>query len=515
VSDVGDAGREAPGVGPPATSARTRHLRGSSLLLAGRIMALGVDFAAHVLLVRYLLKADFGTFSYALATVTLLSTLVLLGLPEAIARYTPIYRHRGELDKVLGAVAVAATAVAGAGAVTVAVVLLAPGLVGATLENDAAAAVLAVLILMVPLEGLNLLAQAMFAAFGRVRVVFLRQYVVVPGTRFLVVLLLILGGRGVIFLAVGYVAASVLGLLLYGTAGAGGLLRRLRRERPLRRGLPVREVMSFALPVFVTSIFWIVLQGVGAIALGVLQGPTEVAEYTAVLPPARLNLLAITVFSILFVPTASALYAREELGELRDAYRATASWLLVLTLPVMALTTVFASTFVPTFFGAAYDDSVGVLAMLAAGFFFSAAVGPNGSTLKVFRKLKLTVGIDLASIALGIGLFAALIPPLGATGAAAATLIATVVRNVALQIALRRTLGLRLLERGYVTVAAGAGAALLVLGAVELALDPGVLVAIPLSGIAGAVLVVAFRRILDLGGTFPELARGPLARFLR
>ena len=498
---------------PAGRSAATASLRGSSLLLAGRMMALGVDFAAHVLVVRYLAKAEFGAYSYALAVSNLLATAVLLGLPETLARYVPIYRERGEIGKAGGAVVVAGAIVAGAGAVCVAVVLALPGLTASALDSERTAALLAVLVLLVPIEGVNLVGQALFAALGRVRLVFMRQYIVVPGLRFAVVLTLVAAGYGATFLAVGWVLASAAGLLLYVTVSLPSA-RKAARALDRRLELPARELLTFALPVFLSTLFLLALVGSGTVALGLLGGPEQVAELQAVMPPARLNLLVLTVFSVLYVPTAATLFARGDLAELRRAYNATTLWLVVLSLPVLALTTVFAPVFVPTVFGQQYASSIDVLALLAAGFFFTTAIGPNGSTLKVFRRLRFTVTIDLVSLVLGTVLVFALVYVAGTRGAALGTLIAIVGRNLALQAALHHVIGGSVLGGAYVRLVAGAALVLAVLLAIQLLLAPGLVVAVVLSGLGGLALVFAARRALDVEGTFPEIAGTRLGRLL-
>src|SRR3954462_1795704 len=90
------AGRPAPTSGAAATR---RQIRGSSLLLAGRMLSLAVNFATQVLIVRYLSKADFGAFAYGLSIVSLGESLAVLGLDKAIARFLPIYEEHGAYGK--------------------------------------------------------------------------------------------------------------------------------------------------------------------------------------------------------------------------------------------------------------------------------------------------------------------------------------------------------------------------------------------------------------------------------
>src|SRR5690606_38894188 len=117
--------------------------------------------------------------------------------------------------------------------------------------------------------------------------------------------------------------------------------------------------------------------------------------------------------------------------------------------PLLALTTVFAPTFVPAFFGEAYDSSIAILAVLAAGYYFHTAAGPNSATLKVYRRLRYTVVIDLIALAGGIVLNLVLIPVAGALGAAIAFAAAIMLRNIPYAWALQRIAGITLMRRDY------------------------------------------------------------------
>jgi len=52
-----------------AQAATSKQLRGSSLLLAGRLLSKLVNFGVQVAIVRLLSKDDFGVFAYGLALV--------------------------------------------------------------------------------------------------------------------------------------------------------------------------------------------------------------------------------------------------------------------------------------------------------------------------------------------------------------------------------------------------------------------------------------------------------------
>ena len=69
--EAASAGASERPTGASAERETTRHIRGSSLLLIGRALSLGINFVTQVLIVRALTPTDYGAFSYALSIVAL------------------------------------------------------------------------------------------------------------------------------------------------------------------------------------------------------------------------------------------------------------------------------------------------------------------------------------------------------------------------------------------------------------------------------------------------------------
>ena len=85
-----------------AKQATNKHLRGSSLLLVGRIIAMGTNFVVQVLIVRYLSKSDYGAFAYVMSLVSLASSLAVFGMDKTVTRFLPMYQEKGEHSKLYG-----------------------------------------------------------------------------------------------------------------------------------------------------------------------------------------------------------------------------------------------------------------------------------------------------------------------------------------------------------------------------------------------------------------------------
>lgn len=482
----------------PASDDATRHVGGSVALFGARLLSLGLDFAAHVLIVRNLAKDDFGSYAYALAIVILLANACHLGLPEAVARHVPLYRHLRRPGAALGSVAFAVVAVFTlCVGLSLAVVLL-PGVVAAVVADDQAAHVLRYVIWFVPIEATNQVFQALFASLGKTRVILLRQNLLVPLLRLAVAAALLVGSASVEQLAVGYVMASAVGLLIY----LGMTPAVLAELAPTRAKLeyPVRAMVSFAVPVLVSSLFYLVIVSAGTVALGVLAGPADVASFQAVAPPARLNYLALTIFMVLYVPAVARMLAEGDSAGLGRAHQQTTAWMVVLTLPILALTTIFASTVVPALFDGRYATSVLVLRLLALGYAAQLVLGINDAVLRASGRLRAAVVIDVASLMVGVSAIVVLTSSDGAPGTAAAILLASVFRTITFACVVRRAVDVPLF--GPVTRRAYTGAAVVmaVLAGLELASRPGLAGAAVLAAVGGAALIAWCRVALDLRG---------------
>jgi O-antigen/teichoic acid export membrane protein len=166
-----------------------------------------------------------------------------------------------------------------------------------------------------------------------------------------------------------------------------------------------------------------------------------------------------------------------------------------------------------TLFGERYEGSGVYLSLLSLGYYFNAALGFNGLTLKVHGRLRYIVTINILAALVNIGVNIILIPRYGPLGAAIGTCGTLIAHNILKQAGLRLT-GVGLFRRDdlpvYVTIVLAAGALL----ALQLALSPPALLAFGFAALASLVVVALSRRSLRAAQTFPELMRFRLMRML-
>lgn len=503
---------------PDAHELGRTQIRGSTLLLIGRVASMGLTIATQVLLVRALSKTEFGAFAFALAITSACRILLSVGQGRTLSRFLAIYEERRQYDRLFGALILVVLTIVVTSAALLTAFWLGRDALAGVIDAPGATDILVILLLLAPLEALDEAFGALFAVFARPMSIFMRRYVLTPGLRFLVVVVLFVMDSSAIFLAVGYVVTSFLGLLLYITLGASllrerGLLAHLRRERTVR--LPVRDVFSFSVPSLSTDLLYLSMQTGSVFILASWWGATEVADYRAVFPAGRLNQFIYMSFALMYLPTVARLFAREDRSALRETYWRTAVFMAVFSFPVFAMTVPFARATTVALFGDRYAAAALVLAVLSLGYYANAALGFNWQTLQTVGKVRYILVVNLSCAVLNVALVLALVPHAAAVGVAAANCAVLVVQNIVNQIGVARVMGGSLIERGFrrpYVVIGVVGTALTGLG---VWLDPALPAAIAMAVPASAVVLLLCRHQLHLGETFPEIRRLPvLGRFI-
>lgn len=506
---------ERPTADPPAVHA---HLRGSMLLVLGRILAKAMNCLGQVLLVWMLSRGAYGELAYALSIVALAANIATLGLHRAMGRFLPVDHAERRYDRLLATVAMALGLTALAGLLVVAgVCLLGPSMIG----QPRVSALLMLLVLLAPLEALDELLLGVLAAMARPGAIFWRKHLLGPGLKLTAVGLVFLGGGNAFDVAIGYLAAAAAGLGVC----AWSVWRILRAElapawsdvRWPSTGLPWREVLGFSFPLFCSELLFASLAAVDVIVLQRFSSMEQVAALGAAYPLAAMNQLVLGGFLALYVPAAARIFARRDRRDRREMnslYWQTAVWIAVLTSPILLLTFAAAKPLTLLLYGSRYADTVAVLSLLSLAWYLDAALGFNKLTLQVYGRFKFVLAANAATLVLHLVGVLLLVPSYGACGAAAATCLSLAVHNAMNQYALWRATGVALFERRYAPVYAAIALTAAGLWLIVWILAPPALVSFSLAAAASAIVLRASARRLAPGQIFPVLDRIPARRWI-
>lgn len=494
-----------------------KHIRGSSLLLLGRGFTLASGFIVQVLTVRYLSKSDYGALAYALSLVSLGSSIIGLGLNKTVTRFVPIYHEQQDYNKLFGSLIMMVGTIVSLGISLVLLVNGLSGLIGQSwIKDQQSLGLLVVMISLSPITALDSLFEGMLAIFASPRAIFFRRYILAPSLEVGVVFLFIMLGNDVRFLAIGYVAAGILGLTIYVT-----LLVRLLKVQGLyqhfnlgKLQMPMREIFGFTLPLLSSDLVFLLRGSLVIVMLEYFQSTIDVAAFRSVLPVARLNMVVLQSFTFLFMPLASRLFARGDEKGINNLYWQSAIWISMISFPIFIVSFSLAQPLTVLLFGTRYAQSGTILAFLSLGYFFNAALGFNQLTLRVYGKVRYIVAIDFLAMITSVGVNLALIPRYGAIGAAIGTCGTLIAHNVFTHVGLRFGTHIKLFQWRYLKVYLSIVLGALGLLLLQLMVSPTIYIGFPLAALLSVLVLVINRQELDIVQTFPELLRFSLVKRL-
>ncbi|MCA9115007.1 MAG: glycosyltransferase [Planctomycetaceae bacterium] len=398
-----------------------KQIRGSSVLLVGRGCSLLMNLITQIVIVRYLLKTDYGALAYVLSLVEMGSLGAAFCMDKTFARFGAIYHERGEKEKFLGAWVLAATVPLVTGGLLIALALAA-GQHGSTWLQlqPAELSMLMIAVWLVPANAMASVVLALATVMRGARAVFVRKHLIGPLLKLAAVLFSVACGSS----ATGVAAALLIAGLCSAVIDAGIAIRILREDGfwgPLKMRqlvIPLREFFGYSLPLLSSDLAWLARGTLMVVFLGWLASASGTASFRAILPVVRLNELVIINFTVMFMPLASRLFARGATRELSELYGKTRTWVAMLSFPVFAACVAMSQPLTVLLFGHRYADAASLLVILATGYYIQACFGFNGSLLRVLGHVHLLVLIDVAAAVLALGAAWLLIPVWEAVGAA-------------------------------------------------------------------------------------------------
>jgi O-antigen/teichoic acid export membrane protein len=468
--------------------------------------------------INYLATAAYGSWAWALSALLLLEAFSTMGVNRAVPRFVPVHLERQERDELVGVVAFVLGSILLMSTLVISAFFAFPQWIAALAGASPGQSldVLFIIILLLPIQALGNFFTVLSAALGDSRAIFFRRYLLHPGLRLVVALVLVLMQADVQLLAYGYLISGIVGLGYYCVAVYGQLQKRGLLAGGLRGDviLPVRRVLAYTVPVMGADWFRTLMVTPAPLLLGYFTDMGTVALYQVAIPLVALNTQVSQSFVMFYEPSASRVLARGDLQGLETLYWRSAMWVAVLTFPCFAFSFTAAEPLTELLFGERYAAAAPILSLLAIGTFLDAAAGFNDSTLRVSGKVRWLMAVNAFSALLNVTLNVLLIPRMGALGAGIATGTAMFVYAVLKQICLWRATGVRMMHPTY--LGPYLVMCLVIIGLVLLRITSGDRLWILVPCLAAGTVLVALqaRATLAITETFPELARWPLLKRL-
>ena len=360
-------------------------------------------------LVRHFGPTSFGVFALALGMGEIAFRIADLGIPFSTSRFLAERRRDGSavaalLSDALRLKLVTSVAVAGA-------LFAGAGLIASVYEKPALLWPLRAVAIAGLGQGVMMLYVTAFIGLGlmaiNLRVFFLESLVETTAAAGLV-----LAGAGVTGAtfgrAIGYVAGAAITLVV---------VWRLYGSRAFRRGTggTGREIMRYAVPLFITNGTYTVYAQIDTLLVGGILGTTAAGVFSA---PLRL----VIPLSYVGQAIANAVAPRQARGTGEEpnvaAFQTSLRWVLVFQSALLAPLIVWPRPIVSLLFGQPYTGSVEVLRVLSL-FIFLRGAGPLiTTTVNYLGRARQRIPIITGALAVNIVVDVTLLPWIGVVGGA-------------------------------------------------------------------------------------------------
>jgi O-antigen/teichoic acid export membrane protein len=385
-----------------------------------RLGSIGFALLLSVMLARGLGPVQFGEYAFVTTLIYVLSLPIGHALMQLVTRETALAVHIGDGARLAGLMRWGRQRV---GVFTAAVVVL-------------------ISIVALPFIGAIALRAGVLAGLKRVVAAQIAELLVRPVTQLtLVSVALVAGMLNGSVAAIAYTLAAIAGFAMVTLLG-----RQTRQALPGGAALPKTDSRwSHAwLPFVLLSAAGALNAQLGVLMLGWLASSDQVGAMQIAEQGSRLVALSLTIVNMVIGPYVVRAWQNDDLDQLQALSRRSARLALLASLPVALPLVLLAGPIVRLTFGADYVALAAVpLVILAGAQLVNVAFGSVGLLLTMSGHehdalFGLAAGLVLNAVAAAL-----LIPPYGATGAAAASALGLVAWNMLLAIRVYRRIRLR------------------------------------------------------------------------
>jgi O-antigen/teichoic acid export membrane protein len=428
-----------------------RHLahiaRGGALGLVGAGVSAVAGFGLALIVTNSYSADVAGNFFTATSAFMLLAAIATLGTATGLGRFLLRYEaqdRRGDIPPTLRAAF--RPTIAYSVVLAVAVIAFAEplsDLIG--LEDPEGPASLRVLAVVLPLVTWNALTLAGTRAFGQIRATVMVDKIGRPITQPLLVLVASLLAADLLGMTISWAIPYAIAALV-----SSWLFRRFLRQRgtyqhtePTKSYKDLkREFWRFTWPRSITSISQIAIQRVDIILVAALRSPMEAAIYTAATRFVAMGQFGTQAIQQVLQPKFTALLATQQHESLKDVYRISAAWSMVVAWPMYVIVFLAPVAYLGLFGPEYVEHGVWVVMLMAIAMMFAVSTGSCDSLLMMSGRSTLGLANSLIALLVDIGLCVLLIPRMGIAGAALAWAIAVSTRCLLALVQVRVTMSI-------------------------------------------------------------------------
>lgn len=400
----------------------------TSVSVIGEIARYLLLLAASALVTNTFGVKIYGQYAYIISFITILITFSGLGIGSGVVYFGQKFRQTGQDSKARGLMGFAYMVVAAAGGLLTALVMIFSEPISKILLNSTEYS--ALLFRMAPLifiESLYGLSLSIFKSMKRIARLSLVRNIFYHVIRITVILIcfILLDIKNINGLIISTYAAYISVLLYslynqYKNQDIGKVDEISTTEK--------KDLIKYSLPLFMTSIIYVLLREADILMLGYMKTEDAVAVYKISVQICAIIPFLKHITSTFFGPMISSLYHAGKREEMINVYKTITKWSFTVGVMVFLGIILFGESALHLF-GRDFIYGYKALVLVACGSLAGVITGQAGSMNSMTGHPRFSLVSSASSFTVNIILNVIMIPKLGIIGAAIATLAASLLGN--------------------------------------------------------------------------------------
>lgn len=400
----------------------------------------GVGFVSRFLTAGYLGPSQHGQVVFGLTLMNFLSIFALLGLPQAVVQRIPQSESEGIFIRSVSVGLVTSTLILIVSVVSLEYI--------SGIFEDIEPHILLMFLLALPFFVLLKILVQVLRGLGSVRAVILDDGIK-QTLKILFILLAVVYSVGVEIIILALLLPTIVATFVITYVVSQTEAWPKREIQNLLAFNQVRSLLSFSIPLMLTTLSWDLLQRVDNFLILLLgQGRAELGRYDVYFMIGQTLFLFVVIFSFRALPMFSD--QKDNITFIRSQYKEIVRIMSIIALPFY-VTIVSVSGPVLNLVSRGYSGGSPVIFVIATGFFIHILFGLNEKACIAFEHTRIVLLGLLVAVGSNVCLNFILIPAYGILGAGIASVISLVIVNLIWSIALYEWYGIVPIDLGYLS----------------------------------------------------------------
>ncbi len=402
--------------------------RGGGIIIFGSIISKAIIFFYRIFIARYFGPGDYGLFSLALALISIIEVIAMLGLTIGIVRYISYYNAKKNEEKLKGTflsgykMAIPVSVI-----LSITVFFLSPIIATHVFGKPELSDIIRIMSFAPPFMVAFRLNISVLTGLKRFSNTVYSDQIAQNFPKLILTLAFGLIGLGLIGITWAWLLAVIFSFFVSVYFVKKHFLSKFGRE--VKAHNMSRELLLFSIPLLFSTFLAYIMLWTDTIMLGIFARSTDVGIYNAALPTAQILSVFPLSLSQVFFAIITGLYAKKNWKEVKRVYSSLTKWIFYFNVPILLIFLFFSGEVLTAIFGSQYTTGLMAMVILSIGFFLRFSV-PAANVISMMNHTKKIMYVNTISLAVNVVLNYFLIQQMGFTGAAIATASTMILVNI-------------------------------------------------------------------------------------